>query len=78
MLMYARGVVYSDFDTSALLHVDSRIPENLGSRVTNAVIGIEYDDTTYKTFTRPISFCQRKLMAKPGHPIFDHAINRVV
>lgn len=78
MLMYARGGVYSDIDTSALLHVDRWIPENHGSQIINAVIGIEYDDTTYKMFTRPISFCQWTLMAKPGHPIFDRAINRVV
>lgn len=78
MLMYARGGVYSDIDTSTLEHVDRWIPENLGSRIINAVIGIEYDDTTYKMFARPISFCQWTLMAKPGHPIFERAINRVM
>lgn len=78
MLMFARGGVYADIDTSALLHVDRWIPENLGSQVVNAVIGIEYDDSTYKMFVRPISFCQWTLLSKPGHPIFERAINRVV
>lgn len=78
MLMFAQGGVYADIDTSVMLHVDRWIPENLGSHVINAIIGIEYDDTTYKMFVRPISFCQWTLMAKPNHPIFDRAINRVV
>ncbi|KAK5086351.1 hypothetical protein LTR05_003519 [Lithohypha guttulata] len=78
MLVFARGGVYADIDTSVLLHVDRWIPEDLGSQIINAVIGIEYDDTTYKMFARPISFCQRTLMAKPNHPIFDRAINRVM
>lgn len=78
MLMYANGGVYADIDTSVLMHVDRWIPEQLGSQVVNAIIGIEYDDTTYKMFVRPISFCQWSLMSKPGHAIFARAIDRVM
>ena len=78
MLMLTRGGVYADIDTSVLLHIDRWIPEALGSQVINAIIGIEYDDTTYKMFVRPISFCQWTLMAKPNHPIFERAVNRVI
>ena len=78
MLMFANGGVYADIDTSTLLHVDRWIPEQLGAQMINAIIGIEYDDTTYKMFVRPISFCQWTLMSKPGHQIFERAMNRVV
>lgn len=78
MLMYAEGGVYADIDTSVLLHIDRWIPEQLGSQVVNAIIGIEYDDKTYKMFVRPISFCQWTLMSKPGHTIFARAIKRVM
>lgn len=77
MIMFVKGGVYADIDTSALVHADRWIPEQLGSQVINAIIGIEYDDTTYRMFVRPISFCQWTLMSKPNHMIFDRAISRV-
>lgn len=78
MLMFADGGVYADIDTSVLLHVDQWIPEHIKAKTVNAVIGIEYDDASKHMFVRPISFCQWTLFAKPGHPIFERAINRVV
>lgn len=44
----------------------------------NAVIGIEYDDTTYPIFVRPLSFSQWTLMAKPRHAILERAVQRVL
>lgn len=72
------GGVYGDIDTSMIVHPDRWIPIDLGANTVNAIIGIEYDDTTYQLFIRPISFCQWTMMAKPGHPIFDVAVQRVM
>jgi hypothetical protein len=76
--MLARGGVYSDMDTSCLVPIDDWIPANLRNETINAVVGIEYDDTTYHMFVRPISFNQWTLMAKPGHAIFETAVRRVM
>jgi alpha 1,6-mannosyltransferase len=78
LVMLAVGGVYSDIDTSCLLHPDRWIPIDLGAKTVNAIIGIEYDDITYKMFVRPVSFCQWTLMAKPGHPIYETAVQRVM
>jgi alpha 1,6-mannosyltransferase len=79
LIMLARGGVYSDIDTSTMIAVDEWVPEQYQSGTTiNAIVGIEYDDTTYNMFVRPISFTQWTLMAKPGHNIFDKAVSRVM
>ena len=78
LAMLARGGVYSDMDTSCLVAIDDWIPADLRNETINAVIGIEYDDTTYRMFVRPISFNQWTLMAKPGHTLFDTAVRRVM
>jgi alpha 1,6-mannosyltransferase len=77
LLMLSRGGVYSDIDTSCLEPIDSWIPPEYRLR-TNAVVAIEYDDNTYSMFVRPISFNQWTLMAKPDHPIFARAVDRVI
>lgn len=76
LVMLSQGGVYSDIDTSCLEPIDTWIPPEYRLR-TNAVIGIEYDDKTLKMFVRPLSFNQWTLMAKPGHPIFVRAVQRV-
>ena len=76
--MLARGGVYSDMDTSCLVSIDDWIPANMRNETINAVVGIEYDDTTYRMFVRPISFNQWTLMAKPGHALFEAAVRRVM
>lgn len=78
LTMLAVGGVYSDIDTSCLQHPDQWMPADLNASTVNAIIGIEYDDTTYKMFVRPISFCQWTLMAKPGHAIFETAVQRAM
>lgn len=78
LMMLSVGGVYGDIDTSCLIHPDRWIPIDLGAKTVNAIIGIEYDDTTYKMFVRPVSFCQWTLMAKPGHPIYEGAVRRVM
>ena len=78
LTMLAVGGVYSDIDTSCLVHPDRWIPVDLGAQTVNAIVGIEYDDHTYPMFVRPIGFCQWTLMAKPGHPIYEIAVQRVM
>jgi alpha 1,6-mannosyltransferase len=78
LAMLARGGVYSDMDTSCLIPVDDWIPAELRNETINAVVGIEYDDTTYRMFVRPISFNQWTLLAKPGHTLFETAVHRVM
>lgn len=82
MLMSVHGGIYTDIDTSVLVPISHWLPQHLTSRPqphpTNAVIGIEYDDTKLAMFVRPISFCQWTLMSKPNHPIFTRAIQRVI
>jgi alpha 1,6-mannosyltransferase len=78
LAMLARGGVYSDMDTSCLVPIDDWIPVNMRNETINAVVGIEYDDTTYRMFVRPISFNQWTLMAKPGHALFEAAVRRVM
>lgn len=78
LAMLARGGVYSDMDTSCLVPIDDWIPADLRNETINAVVGIEYDDTTYHMFVRPISFSQWTLMAKPGHALFETAVRRVM
>jgi alpha 1,6-mannosyltransferase len=78
LAMLARGGVYSDIDTSCLVPIDDWIPADLRNETINAVVGIEYDDTTYRMFVRPISFNQWTLMAKPGHALFETAVRRVM
>jgi alpha 1,6-mannosyltransferase len=78
LAMLARGGVYSDMDTSCLVPIDDWIPADLRNETINAIVGIEYDDTTYHMFVRPISFNQWTLMAKPGHAIFETAVRRVM
>jgi alpha 1,6-mannosyltransferase len=78
LAMLARGGVYSDMDTSCLVSIDDWIPADMRNETINAVVGIEYDDTTYRMFVRPISFNQWTLMAKPGHALFETAVRRVM
>ena len=78
LAMLARGGIYSDMDTSCLVSIDDWIPANMRNETINAVVGIEYDDTTYRMFVRPISFNQWTLMAKPGHALFEAAVRRVM
>ena len=76
--MLADGGVYSDMDTSCMKPIDEWIPSHFDKESINAVVGVEYDDATYKMFVRPVSFCQWTLMAKPGHPVFETVVARVI
>ncbi|PVH77649.1 glycosyltransferase family 32 protein, partial [Cadophora sp. DSE1049] len=78
LTMLAKGGVYSDVDTSCIKPIEEWIPSRFDDQIINAVIGIEYDDSTSNMFGRPVNFCQRTMMAKPRHPIFEAVVARVV
>ena len=78
LAMLSEGGAYGDIDTSCLKPIDEWIPAALQGRVINALVGVEYDDTTYHMFVRPLSFCQWALLAKPGHQLFENAVRRVM
>ncbi|RDW65213.1 hypothetical protein BP5796_09905 [Coleophoma crateriformis] len=78
LIMLARGGVYGDIDTTNPIAIEEWIPPNLRHVEINAIVGIEYDDTTFKVFGKNISFCQWTLSAKPNHPLFETAIRRVM
>jgi alpha 1,6-mannosyltransferase len=77
LLLLTHGGVYSDIDTTCYVPIAEWVPPAYRARA-NVVVGIEYDDTILtKVFVRPISFSQWTLLAKPGHPIFLKAVERV-
>ncbi|KAH9219129.1 hypothetical protein DL95DRAFT_384551 [Leptodontidium sp. 2 PMI_412] len=78
LIMLADGGVYSDLDTSCMKLIEEWIPSYLDESTINAVIGVEYDDNTDQKFVRPVSFSQRTMMAKPGHPIFKTVVAQVM
>ncbi|KAI5366633.1 Putative glycosyltransferase, DXD sugar-binding, nucleotide-diphospho-sugar transferase [Septoria linicola] len=78
LTMLAEGGVYSDMDTSCLKPIVDWIPTEFEEMDIQVVAGIEYDDNTYPMFARPISLCQWTLMAKPGHPVFQKVVARVI
>ncbi|KAB8627269.1 hypothetical protein FH972_026102 [Carpinus fangiana] len=78
LAILSQGGIYTDIDTSNTAPIHEWIPEDMRNREINAVVGIEYDDDTYKMFVRRIEFCQWTLMAKPGHPIIKAVVQRVM
>jgi len=72
------GGVYSDIDTSCKRPISEWIPSEFRDSNIGAVVGVEYDDTTYKMFIRPMSFCQWTLMARPQHPLYHKVLQRVI
>ncbi|PVH15207.1 uncharacterized protein CXQ87_003044 [Candidozyma duobushaemuli] len=75
LILYARGGVYSDIDTTALKPIDSWLSANetvFGQPNTaGLVVGIEADPDRpdwAEWYARRIQFCQWTIQAKAGHP----------
>ncbi|RVX73035.1 hypothetical protein B0A52_02161 [Exophiala mesophila] len=80
LVMFARGGVYSDIDTSIIKPIHDWIPRRFlddTEKPVNVVVGIERDETKEGAL-RPIGFAQWTLMTKPGHELFEKAIYRVM
>lgn len=78
--LLAEGGVYSDLDTDPTRPIRDWIAEEFLNR-TNLVLGIEYDargEEVIHYMKLPVQICQWTLMSKPGHPVIQHLLNRVV
>lgn len=72
LVLLARGGIYSDIDTTALLPASDWLPENSDQSTVGLVIGIEADpdrDDWHAWYSRRIQFCQWTIQAKAGHPV---------
>ena len=77
LILYARGGIYSDIDTSALKAATEWLPETLDRTTVGLIIGIEADPDRadwHEWYSRRIQFCQWTIQAKPGHPVLRDAI----
>lgn len=80
LTLLAEGGVYSDLDTECSRPIRDWIPTEYLNR-TNVVLGIEYDaqgQDVREDLKAPVQLCQWTLMSKPGNPIIEHLLNRVV
>lgn len=77
LILYARGGIYSDIDTSAIKAATEWLPEDFDRSTIGLVLGIEADpdrDDWHKWYSRRIQFCQWTIQAKPGHPVLRDVI----
>ncbi|KAI4158254.1 MAG: hypothetical protein LQ342_007628 [Letrouitia transgressa] len=80
LVLLGDGGVYSDMDTIALMPIEDWIPPIHRSQ-TNIVIGIEYDrlnGARWLDWTLDLQFCTWTLLTKPGHPLMEMAVDRVM
>jgi alpha 1,6-mannosyltransferase len=80
LILFARGGIYSDIDTTALQSAVDWIPERIPLSSVGLVIGIEADpdrEDWQEWYSRRIQFCQWTIQAKPGHPVLRETIVHV-
>ena len=84
LILYARGGVYSDIDTTSLQPVDTWVSNNatLYDLPNNSglVVGIEADPDRpdwAEWYARRIQFCQWTIQAKKGHPMLRELIAKI-
>ncbi|KAF3015861.1 membrane-bound alpha-1,6- mannosyltransferase Initiation-specific [Neopestalotiopsis sp. 37M] len=80
LILYARGGIYSDIDTSALKSALEWIPDSVPKESIGLVVGIEADPDRpdwAEWYSRRIQFCQWTIQSKPGHPVLRDIITRI-
>lgn len=80
LTLLAEGGVYSDIDTDCSRPIRDWIPKEYHNK-SNLVLGIEYDargQEVREDLKAPVQLCQWTLMSKPGHPVIQHLLDRVV
>ncbi|KZF24346.1 glycosyltransferase family 32 protein [Xylona heveae TC161] len=80
LLLLGDGGVYSDIDTKNLKPVRDWIP-SWYAEDTNIVVGIEVDEPDgqkWSGWRYNYQFCQWTIMSKPGHPIIETVVDRVI
>lgn len=77
LILFARGGVYSDIDTSALKSALQWVPESVPRDSVGLVVGIEADPDRpdwHEWYSRRIQFCQWTIQSKPGHPVLREVV----
>ncbi|KAI1864657.1 hypothetical protein JX265_008381 [Neoarthrinium moseri] len=80
LILFARGGIYSDIDTSALKSALEWIPDSVPKESIGLVIGIEADPDRpdwADWYSRRIQFCQWTIQSKPGHPVLRDIVTRI-
>jgi alpha 1,6-mannosyltransferase len=80
LILFARGGIYSDIDTSALKSALEWIPDSVPKESIGLVVGIEADPDRpdwADWYSRRIQFCQWTIQSKPGHPVLRDLITRI-
>ena len=80
LVLLGDGGVYSDIDTKALKPIEDWVPSAF-KRHANVVIGVEYDSFgrgRWIDWTLDLQFCTWAIMAKPGHPLMQTSVERVI
>jgi alpha 1,6-mannosyltransferase len=79
LALLADGGIYSDIDTDCSRPIDSWIPPEYQNR-TGLVVGVEYDvrdEALRADMELRVQLCQWTFMAKPGHPVMQHVVDRI-
>ncbi len=80
LILFARGGIYSDIDTSAIKSAAEWVPQGVSRSSYGMVIGIEADpdrEDWHEWYSRRIQFCQWTIQAKPGHPVLRDLIANI-
>ncbi|KAH6646006.1 glycosyltransferase family 32 protein [Truncatella angustata] len=80
LILFARGGIYSDIDTSALKSALDWIPDSVPKKSIGLVVGIEADPDRpdwADWYSRRIQFCQWTIQSKPGHPVLRDLITKI-
>ncbi|KAL9122957.1 MAG: hypothetical protein Q9187_000482 [Circinaria calcarea] len=80
LVLLGDGGVYSDIDTKSLKPIEDWVPAAYKDHA-NIVVGIEYDrleGNRWIDWTLDLQFCTWAIMAKPGHPLLEMTVNRVI
>lgn len=84
LILYARGGVYSDIDTTGIKPVDTWLSNNATiygkPNIVGLVVGIEADPDRpdwADWYARRIQFCQWTIQAKSGHPMLRELVAKI-
>ncbi|MCJ1231173.1 hypothetical protein MMC12_007849 [Toensbergia leucococca] len=80
LVLLGDGGVYSDMDTMSLKPIEDWIPPAFKQQA-NLVVGIEYDKLDggrWLDWTLDLQFCTWAIMSKPGHPVMEITVARVI
>ena len=80
LVLLGDGGVYSDLDTRALKPIDDWVPAE-HRRAASVVVGVEYDKLEggrWADWTLDLQFATWAILAKPGHPLLELTVQKVI